>query len=132
MEIVVHSKKSLFQQKFQKNCTISTAIPNLGVWSTKWSNWTSGVGQKIRLRLPVLLEIRLQLHPKTSDSLRLRLQLRLRNPAFYTVCENECQTKFPQCSSDLNNVGLNKIGDSTGTSYKWHVIIKVNATNTCW
>ena len=29
-----------------------------------WSDWTSGVGQKIRL----------QLHPKTSDSLRLRLR----------------------------------------------------------
>ena len=33
MEIVVYSKKSLFQQKFQKKlCTISTGIPNLGVW----------------------------------------------------------------------------------------------------
>ena len=30
MEIVVHSKKSLIQQKIQ-NCTISTGIPNLGV-----------------------------------------------------------------------------------------------------
>ena len=46
MEIVVHSKKSLFQQKFQSNCTISTGIPILGVWCKKWSNWTSGVGQK--------------------------------------------------------------------------------------
>jgi len=41
------------------------------VWCKKWSNWTSGVGQKIWLRLPVLLEIRLD--PKTSDSLPLRL-----------------------------------------------------------
>ena len=32
--------------------------------------------KKIRLRLTVLLVIRLQLHPKTTDSLRLRL----RNP----------------------------------------------------
>jgi len=37
--------------------------------------WTSGVGQKKRLRLPVSLGIRL--HPKTFESLRLRL----RNPA---------------------------------------------------
>jgi len=29
-------------------------------------------GKKIRLRLPVLLGIRLRLHPQTSDSLRLR------------------------------------------------------------
>jgi len=29
MEIVVHSKKCLFQQKSQKNCNISTGIPNL-------------------------------------------------------------------------------------------------------
>ena len=46
--------------------TISTGIPNLGVCCKKWSNWTFGVGQKIRLRLPLLLGIRL--HPKTSDS----------------------------------------------------------------
>jgi len=45
------------------------------VWCEKWSNWASGVGQKIRRRLPVLLGIRL--HPKTSDFLRLRR----RNPA---------------------------------------------------
>jgi len=32
MEIMVHSKKSLFQQSFKRNCTISTGIPNLGVW----------------------------------------------------------------------------------------------------
>jgi len=32
------------------------------------SNWTSVVGQKIRLPLPVLLGIRLRLHPKTSNS----------------------------------------------------------------
>ena len=31
MEIVVHSKKSLLQQNFQKKCTISTEIPNMGV-----------------------------------------------------------------------------------------------------
>jgi len=42
------------------------------VWCKQWFNYTSGVGvgQKIRLRLPVLLRIRL--HPKTSDSLRHR------------------------------------------------------------
>jgi len=44
--------------------------PILGVWCKKWSNWTSGVGQKIRLRLPVLLGIRLY-----------QKNLRLRNPA---------------------------------------------------
>jgi len=46
MEVVVHSKKYLFQQKFQKKCTISTRIRNLGEWCKKWSNWISGVGQK--------------------------------------------------------------------------------------
>jgi len=45
VEIVVHSKKSVFGQNFKRNCTISTGIPNLGVWCKKWSNWTSGVGQ---------------------------------------------------------------------------------------
>ena len=47
----------------------------------KWSNWAYGVGQK---------EIRLPLHPKISDSLRLRLS----NPALTTnwfVCR-QCQT----------------------------------------
>jgi len=47
------------------------------VWCKKWSNWTSGVGEKIRL--PVLSGIRLR--PKTSDSLRLRL----RNPGNNTT-----------------------------------------------
>jgi len=48
MEIVVLSKKSLFQQKFQKEFTISTGINSLGVWCKKLSNRTSGVrvGQK--------------------------------------------------------------------------------------
>jgi len=55
---------------FKRNCSVSTGISNLGVWCKKWSNWTSGVGQKKRLRLPVLLGIRLQ--PKTCGSLRLR------------------------------------------------------------
>jgi len=31
MEIVMHSKKYMFQQSFKRNCTISTGIPNLGV-----------------------------------------------------------------------------------------------------
>jgi len=31
MEIVLHSNKPLFQQKFQKHCTISTGIPILRV-----------------------------------------------------------------------------------------------------
>jgi len=45
MEIVIHIKNSLFQQKFQKRiCVISTGIANLGVWCKKLSNWTSGVG----------------------------------------------------------------------------------------
>jgi len=50
-----------FNKSFKRNCTISTGIPNLGVWCKKRSNWTSGVGQKIRLRLPVLLGIRIRL-----------------------------------------------------------------------
>jgi len=32
MEIVVHSKNSMFQKSFIRNCTDSTGIPNLGVW----------------------------------------------------------------------------------------------------
>jgi len=86
MEIVVHSKKSLFQQKFQKKlyhfnrnfqfrseCDVKMIQLN-----TRSRSWT----KNIRLRLPVLSGIRLRLHPKTSDSLRfrLRLRLRLRNP----------------------------------------------------
>ena len=49
------------------------------MWFKKWSNWTTAVGEKIRL--PVLLGIRLGLHPKSSDSLRLRL----RNPDNKTI-----------------------------------------------
>jgi len=30
----------------KRNCTISTGIPNWGVWCKKWFNWTSRVGRK--------------------------------------------------------------------------------------
>ena len=77
MEIVVVVRILCFN-KVSKEIVLYhfNRIPNLGVWYKKWSNWTTGVGQKIRLRHLVLLEIRLR--PKTSDSLRLRH--RLRNP----------------------------------------------------
>jgi len=42
--------------------------PPTNVKSTFWRQFWSGVGQKIRLRIPVFLGIRL--HPKTSDSLQ--------------------------------------------------------------
>jgi len=45
--------------KVSKETTISTGFSNLRVWCKKRSNWTSGIGQKIRL------------HPKTSDSATL-------------------------------------------------------------
>jgi len=38
MEIVVHSKNTLFQQKLQKKLNHFNTIPNLGEWSKKWSN----------------------------------------------------------------------------------------------
>ena len=40
-----------FNKSFIRNCTISTGIPNIGVWCKKWSSWISAVGQKIRLLL---------------------------------------------------------------------------------
>jgi len=70
MEIVVKSKKSLFQQKFQKKSYALNGTSQFKSVMSKWSNWTSGVGVGQKIRLPVLLGIRL--HPKTSDSLRLR------------------------------------------------------------
>jgi len=44
MEIVVHGKKYLIQQKFQKKLHHFNRIPNLGRWCKKGSNWASGVG----------------------------------------------------------------------------------------
>jgi len=35
-----------FNKSFKRNCTISTGIPNLGVWCKKWFNGTSGFRQK--------------------------------------------------------------------------------------
>jgi len=37
-----------FNKTFKRNSTISTGIPNLGVWCKGWSNWTSGVGRRSR------------------------------------------------------------------------------------
>jgi len=35
-----------FNKSFKRNSTVSTGIPNIGVWCKKWSKWTFGVGQK--------------------------------------------------------------------------------------
>jgi len=59
-------------KSFQRNCTISTGIPNVGVWCKNDSFRFPESDKKIRLRLPVFLGI--QPHPKTSDFLRLRLR----------------------------------------------------------
>jgi len=64
MEIVVHSKKSLFQQKlyhFNKN-------PKLGVWCKKWPNWTFGVGQKNPTTTPSVVR-----NPTPTPPKKLRL-----------------------------------------------------------
>ena len=75
MEIVVHSKKSLFQQKFHKK--LYHFNRNSQFWKCDVKNGPVGhpesdSNKKIRLRLPVLLGIRLRLHSKTTDSLRVR------------------------------------------------------------
>jgi len=58
---------------------------------------------KIRLRLPVHLGIPLRLHPKTFDSLRLRLRFRLRNPGLctnkVTLCFNMMLLLMTGCST---------------------------------
>jgi len=64
----------LFQQEFP---FLECNAKNDPIEHPEW-----GSDQKIRLRLPALSEIRLRLHPKTSDFLRLRLH----NPATYHKC----------------------------------------------
>ena len=125
MEIVVHSKKPLIQQKFQKKLYYFNRNIQLGVQCEKWSNWPSGVGQKILLRLPVLLGIRL--HPKTSASLRLRI----RNPdcgcdlrAWRFVDVNDPATSthkhsVSDCSGDWSTLVL--------SNYSW-----TNVTRPCF
>jgi len=39
-------QETCFNKSLKRNCTVSTGIPNLGVWCKKWSNWISEVGQK--------------------------------------------------------------------------------------
>jgi len=68
MEIVVHSKNSLFQQKFHKKF--------LGSDVKILSNWTSKVRHKDSTPTPFLLGIQVRLHPRPptpcdSDSPRL-------------------------------------------------------------
>ena len=84
MEIVMHKQKSLFQQKFHnklyhfnRNSQFKSVISKmiqLGIRSRS--------RKKIRLRLPALAGTRLRFHPKTSDSLRLRLP----SPEVYFLC----------------------------------------------
>ena len=50
MKIMLHSRKSLFQQKFHKKLYYFNKNANLRVWCKRWFNWTSGVGQKLQIR----------------------------------------------------------------------------------
>ena len=52
---------------FKRNCTISTGIPNLGVWCKKWSNRTSGVA--VRQRNPTPSVVR---NPNPTPRKKLR------------------------------------------------------------
>jgi len=66
-----------FNESFKRNYTISTGIPNLGMWCKMiFGHPESESDKKIGLWLLVLLRIWLQLHPKTSDPLRLQLHNR--------------------------------------------------------
>ena len=106
MEIVVRSKNYLFYKSFKRYCTISPGIPNLGVRCKKWLSCTSGVGQKIWLRFPEILAIRL--HPKPPT----RLWHRIRNPAlkqtlhtlFTHSLVNPCILKTTEVGSYKNEV----------------------------
>ena len=82
------------------------------MWCKKWFNWTSGVGQKIRLIL--LLGIRL--HPKTSDSLRLWRRNPVSQSAFrstqllwklvISINKEEIWTPTPPCPLALVTVKM--------------------------
>ena len=54
-----------FNKNF-KNRTISTGIPSLGLRCEKWSNWTSGVGQKNPTPFPSVV-----MNPTPPKQLRL-------------------------------------------------------------
>ena len=71
MEIVVTQQEICLNKSFKRKCTISTGIPNLGVWCKIWSNWTCvvGVGQKNPT-------------PNVVRNPTLPKNLRLRNPVF--------------------------------------------------
>jgi len=58
-------------ENFKRSRTISTGIPNLGVWCKKWSNWTSGVGVGQTNPTPTPSVVR-NLTPTPAKNLRLR------------------------------------------------------------
>ena len=57
-----------FNKCFNRNCTISTEIPNLGVWCEKiiQLKFRSRGRTKIRLRNRLLVSLGIRLQPKTS------------------------------------------------------------------
>jgi len=118
MEIVVHSKKSLFQQKFQKKLyhlnkysqfkSVILKIIQLDIWSlTNKSTLTPSV---VRNPTPT--------PPKTSDSLRLWLQLcntAMRSDSLHTflcskhMCACEQIRVHAMVIDHLSDPGLHRI-----------------------
>jgi len=84
-----------FNKNFKRNCTISTGISDWGVWCKKVIrlNFRSRESDKkiwLRHWLWLLVWLAIRLHPKTSDSLRLRH--RLRNPCNSCEADNVAQS----------------------------------------
>jgi len=77
MEIAMHRKKSVSTKVSKEIVPFQEEFPILECDVKNYLIGHPESDKKIRLRLPVLLGIRLRIHPKTSDFLGLRF----RNPA---------------------------------------------------
>ena len=104
MEIVVHSKKPLLQQKFQKKLYRFNRIPISGVRRKKLSNCTSGVGQRNPNAIPSVVR-----NPTPTPPKNLRL----------------LTTLTPQPWLKIVNLSVNRLIFNAFATRKWCRLLRL-------
>ena len=118
-----------FSESLKRICTISTGIPNLGVWCKKWSNWTSAVGQKNPTPAPSVVR-----NPTSHFPQNLRLLATPQLCADVRVFTSSLFVMIPLVAPTYNAPTLSKLKFTIGlqTFYSVriiHCVLPINDSN---